>query len=347
MTKINFSSHNVKQIRSMKNYNVNEFLDKLRGLNWYKVINEENVNIAWQYFCEMFLNVIDSIAPIKTVRLKQNSKSWFSMEILEMISKRDKAWVKFRKNKNENLHEEYKRLRSKCQALIKNAKKAFVKSEIEEHTNDPKSLWKTLKFLGMPSKSKGSRMNIGLKNDKGETCFDSKFVSERFNDFFCSIANTLVKKLPKRNLDVSKVFSFYSNKGVIQNAFKLAVVSEEVVETLLKGLNVSKSTGCDNISAKFLKDAASVIATPLTYIINLSLQTGMVPTEFKTARVVPLFKKGDRDYEGNYRPASILPLVSQLLEKVVHMQIYDYLYDKNIFMNFSQAFELVILQILH
>ena len=69
------------------------------------------------------------------------------------------------------------------------------------------------------------------------------------------------------------------------------------------------------ISAKFVKDGAKNILTPLTYIVNLSLRTSEVPDGFKTARVVPLYKKGSRNVEGNYRPVSILPIISKILEK--------------------------------
>ena len=69
----------------------------------------------------------------------------------------------------------------------------------------------------------------------------------------------------------------------------LNVVAEEEIEKLLKTLNVHKSTGCDRISARFLKDGASVIACPVTYIINLSMSKSEVLNDFKLARV-PLVK---------------------------------------------------------
>ena len=93
---------------------------------------------------------------------------------------------------------------------------------------------------------------------------------------------------------------------------------------MLKQLSVSKSTGTDNISAKFLKDGADVITTPITYIVNLSIRMSTVPKPFKTARVVPLFKKGDRNMEGNYRPVSILPVVSKIVERVIYDQLMKY-----------------------
>ena len=103
-------------------------------------------------------------------------------------------------------------------------------------------------------------------------------------------------------MEENKVTKFYEENGVEAKSFSFTVVTDEEVLKLLKSLNVTKSTGCDNISARILKDSANVIVSPLTYNINLSLKTGVVPDDFKSAWVVPLYKKGDSNYKGNYRP---------------------------------------------
>jgi hypothetical protein len=66
-----------------------------------------------------------------------------------------------------------------------------------------------------------------------------------------------------------------------------------------------------------------IIASPPTHIINLSISSGIVPDLMKIARVVPLFKSGDHRLFQNYRPISILPIFSKLLERVVHKRILD------------------------
>ena len=147
-------------------------LEKLKAINCLLVINEENVDIAWKRFAKLFLDVIDHIAPIKTVRLKHGCEPWFSGEILKLISRRHKAWVKFRKSKSDESHSDYKLLRNLAQFSIKKAKKDFVINQIKENQNAPKTVWKILKNLGMPSKSKRSLSNIGLRNDSDEMCLN-------------------------------------------------------------------------------------------------------------------------------------------------------------------------------
>ncbi len=160
----------------------------------------------------------------------------------------------------------------------------------------------------------------------------------RFNEFLTNIAQKLVAKLNFRKFDSSKLFSFYQSKGVMQNKFKFSVVTEQETLKLLNSLNVAKATGCDNISARFLKDAASEIVCPLTHIMNLSLRMESVPSDFKQARVVPLFKKGNRNFEGNYRTVSIHPVISKILERIVHNQLSTYLQENKVIYQHQSGF---------
>ena len=80
---------------------------------------------------------------------------------------------------------------------------------------------------------------------------------------------------------------------------------------------MKKATGLDRIPACLLKDSAAVITQSITFLVNLSLSTGIVPDEWKQARVVPLHKSGGREVMDNYRPISILPVISKIAEKAV------------------------------
>ena len=99
---------------------------------------------------------------------------------------------------------------------------------------------------------------------------------------------------------------------------------------MLRSLDISKSAGEDKISGKFHRDAAEVISLHLTYIVNLSLKSVTVPDDFKLARVLPIYKKGNRNYEGNYRPVSILPVASEVLEKLYTIIVHNYLEQNNL-----------------
>ncbi len=87
---------------------------------------------------------------------------------------------------------------------------------------------------------------------------------------------------------------------------------------MLEEFQVSKSTGLDNIPARFLRDAAGIIATTITFIVNLSLENCIFPSDMKLAKIIPLLKKGNRWDPWNYRPISILSVASIFFERIVY-----------------------------
>ena len=87
-----------------------------------------------------------------------------------------------------------------------------------------------------------------------------------------------------------------------------------------------------------VKHSIDLISEPISHIINLSISSGIVPKEMKIARVVPIFKSGDRDHFSNYRPVSVLPIFSKLLERVVYNRIYNFINKFNILFDNQYGF---------
>merc|ERR1712240_825778 len=94
---------------------------------------------------------------------------------------------------------------------------------------------------------------------------------------------------------------------------------------LIKNLKNKKSSGFDEISAKFLKLCAPYVSIPLANIFNASISKGVYPDLLKTARVTPIYKKGVKSDPGNYRPISVLSQVNKVFEKILHKRLYKYL----------------------
>ena len=115
-------------------------------------------------------------------------------------------------------------------------------------------------------------------------------------------------------------------------------VDNEESDYELMAISSAKATGCDGIPIKFLKCNLNLSSQILTHIINLSLGCRIVPEGWKTAEVVPLFKSGDKGKAENYRPISILPSASKILERVVHTQVYGFLQQHSLFSNAQFGF---------
>ena len=93
---------------------------------------------------------------------------------------------------------------------------------------------------------------------------------------------------------------------------------------------VNKAAGLDNLPTSVLKDTLPLIVKPLCHVLNLSLAQGKIPEAWKLARVSPIFKGGDVTDPLNYRPISVLPVMSKVLERLVFNQLYKYLNDNNL-----------------
>ena len=217
-------------------------------------------------------------------------------------------------------------------------KKEYFKQKLQENRGKPKELWKTLKSLGLPSKTSSSSKPC-LKED-GELKHDSKSIARIFKDFFSNLAENLLKLLPKApNKFNSKTVNDYYKKMKLNNKrFVLNTVTVEEVKQILLNLDPSKATGIDNISARFLRDGASILANPIKQICNLSITQGCFPDSCKSAKLKPLFKKGNKTNPEKYRPISILPVVSKIIERVVHNQIEAFLTENKILYKYQSGF---------
>ena len=105
----------------------------------------------------------------------------------------------------------------------------------------------------------------------------------------------------------------------------LEVASEEEIIEICGTCRSGSAVGHDSISMNLIKDSVDKIIFPITGIINLSITSGIVPNQLKIARVIPLFKSGEQDIFTNYRPVSVLPAFSKILERVMYNRLLRFL----------------------
>ena len=111
----------------------------------------------------------------------------------------------------------------------------------------------------------------------------------------------------------------------VEDVFKFKRIQVSEVISLLSNLDIKKSTGPDGISALFLQQVAEEVATPLTFLYNKSLESGLVPMAWKKSNVTPVHKGGKTDDPGNYRPISVVPIVAKVFEKMIASQLNIFL----------------------
>ena len=103
-------------------------------------------------------------------------------------------------------------------------------------------------------------------------------------------------------------------------------------------MSLTKAPGLDKLPATLVKLAATYIAKPLAKIFNESLLTGIFPSDWKEAKVIPVYKSGTKSNMNNYRPVSIISIIAKTMEKLVQKQIYSYLQQNNILIEAQHGF---------
>ena len=180
--------------------------------------------------------------------------------------------------------------------------------------------WRVLNEI-MNRKTQKNRLPSTFKIDNREI-LNPKEIANRFCEYFTNIGPNLAKNIPAS----ANSHQSYLKGNFVDSLFFDSASQQEVID-LVNDLRSGTAAGYDTISVSIIKESIGIISEPLTHIINLSFQSGIVPDRMKIARVIPMFKSGDSSLLTNYRPVSVLPIFStcKLLEKVVYSRILKYL----------------------
>ena len=304
----------VREVRDFKRFNAECFLWDLAEMPWHVINQYNNPNEFWRVWKSFFNDTLNMHAPFRHKRVKGNSVPWITPEIKCMMRNRD-YHKKYAIKHDSQLHwQKFQLLRNKVNIEIRNAKSKYFHDKITDCSvmNDPRKTWKLINsLLGKNAKSN----NVNELLIDGIFVSDPKSIAEELNDYFISIGSKLAAEYenePSTNVDYLP-----ANYNIDQYSGTFLKFSPILVDSVASTLR-------DLIPAKILKLSANIIAPSLTFIFNLSLATGTYIDEWKQARVTPIFKSGDRRQCENYRPISILPVVSKVFEKEVFRQLYSY-----------------------
>ena len=161
-------------------------------------------------------------------------------------------------------------------------------------------------------------------------------MANALNTYFTSVAkNLLTKNFSKRGSTNNNDPMIYlrQNLNLSSSTVKLKNTTTHEINKIIHSLKSKNSHGYDEISSKILKASTPYVLSPLTYIFNKVLSTGIFPDRLKFSEVKPLFKKGEKTELSNYRPISLLPSFSKIIEKIMYKRLYYYLNENNLLAN--------------
>ena len=263
--------------------------------------------------------VADDHAPVKRRRVKGTPLPWMNSKISESMRERDWSHRKARKSNSVRHWNTYRKLRNKINRLVKSAKTKYYCDMIEEAKGDHQKMWKAVNEVC--NRNSTSEIVQCIISD-GIQHTTPKSIASALNSFFASIGRRLA----------DKIRTTWSNRNLVLkqplSQLQLTELEESFVLQQLTTLKANKAIGLDKISARLLKSSANTITPSVTKLLNLSIRTGKFPKLWKCSKITA--SAGDRTNVSNYRPISILPILSKILEKAVHSQLYQYFVTNNL-----------------
>ena len=286
------------EARNFKHFDESKFKNDLINATWPCIDNFQDVNRALTAWTKVFLSVVDKHAPCRTRRIRNKPSPWLNPNIKQLMFKRD--WLKRKATKTGMLEDwsAYRTSRNLVNKEVRLAKKRFYQSRINEASGDQKATWKVLNDL-LGKKSCVTKINE-LKSDCGVTITNPEDIADYMNKHFAAIGPNLASKIQVNEDNITPT-EFLTEKD---SSFNLKKVEASSVLKSLTRVKINKAAGIDKISNKILKIAAPVIYKNLTDLFNLSITSGVFPSDWKIAKVSPLFKSGDLNNANNYRPIS-------------------------------------------
>ena len=199
---------------------------------------------------------------------------------------------------------------------------------------NPNEMWRNInQVLGGKDRCSKTTIITKIEASNGNILTDENEIADAFNKYFTEIGPKLSSQLDNTTCDFTKYVNHAANAE-----FNFSPISYGNVLNALLKTKSGKASGPDEIPGRLLKDSAYVLTPYLKLIFNLSLSEGIFPNDWKIAKVAPVHKSGQKDGCGNYRPISVLSLVSKLFEKLVYEQVNNYLINNNILTPYKSGF---------
>jgi len=326
-------------VRIFSPKNKQKFTEYLQKSNFDDIFFDNDANTAYNKFITIVQSAFDHSFPFTRLsKARAKDRAWITAALRKSSKIKSKLYKKWLQTKDQQDEIKYKQYRRSFRKVALEAEEMYYRKMFDTRTNSVKKLWRNLNTVCSLQKSNCKTNNIAKLIVDGRTLTDDNNISNGINNYFSTIGEKLDKELSQK----TSKFNYHDFKSYCHNPYKnsffVAPTNNTELMKIITKLNNSKSPGYDNIGPSLIKDVSVVILDPLVHIFNLSLLNGCVPDKLKIAKVIPVFKKGDRSQPTNYRPISLLSIFDKLLEKLMFSRLISYLEGNNILYNYQFGF---------
>ena len=302
--------------RPYSKFDIKQFKSRLSDIDTGHHCQQTDPNKIWDDLLGYIVDDLNRNCPVRTSRFKNHRPEWINNNLIEQIRDRDYFYQKAKNTKDQDDWNIAKLLRNSTNRNIRRAKADFILDKLDLYKGDSACFWKMISRV-FPGKNKAKQNKILLKLNDIEVKEEN--TADFINEFFINVGNTKTAYRSKKPKPKPKLHP---------DPFSFGRVHKNEVLRILNNINTNKSSGITHVSSAILKEAMKVFLAPLTHLYNTSMETGIFPSSWKEATVVPIPKSGDKSLVSNLRPISLLPQPGKVFEKLIHTQLATHLENK-------------------
>ena len=291
--------------RCLGRIDVTEFNVTLSRADWNEVWTSGSTEAAWEAFMRVFLRALDTVAPMRRVRVSPPGAPPVTAATRDLLASRRRALT----DTSAAGRERYRTINRQCRAAIRTDTAAYLERECRKA--GPAKMWRVLKPV--------------IGDNKG-TRDVPRVTPNALNVFFSQIGQTTSSGVPGPSQPMSALLPRVHTCG-----FSVDTVDIDTLMTVIHGMKPSSSTGVQGISVQMFQKFFYGVGPVLLNVINFSLSSGEVPKAWKHAVITPLPKTVNASSPSHYRPLSILPAIMKVIEKIVQRQLVQYFRDNCLF----------------
>ena len=301
-------------------------------LDWEDILKSQNGDLdkMWCVFRDYLLKGTNLFIPqVKDLTsFKEKWKRPLSKGIRSDIKNKSKLWKKFVKCKDKLILDEYKKISNRVRKQTREASKEEQMKIAKECKNNPKKFWNYVRSK-TNSHDKIADLHIKDEMQTDKVISSSQEKANILCDYFSRVFN--------KDAGRDDIFGTKKHNTHILTMASLSISIEDIIKKL-NNLNIFKSPGPDQLHPKILKEVKDVIALPLKIIVDTSLALGILPKDWKSGDITPIFKKGKKTDVQNYRPISLTSVICKVLESLIRDRILQHFKDNNLFYDRQYGF---------
>jgi hypothetical protein len=301
-----------------KNADYVKMENELNNVDWDSEITE--VHQGWSKIREAIDRVTEKYVPKVIIKGNSQRPIWMNNYLVRLRRKKSRLYKKMKKNNCEQNVSNFNKVSKEFKKAVRRAKRK-VEVKISKQTGNVGQK----KFSSYVKSKLSKNTEIGPLMKDGQIVTDNQRMANILNEYFSSVFNRDVPVRPVRASD-------------IEEKLDDIVITRRDVTQVIDDLKNGKAPGPDGIGSAILKNLKDALVKPLQKLFQLSVDTGEVPSNWKEAKVIPIFKKGSKGQTSNYRPVSLTCMVCKLLEAIIRKKVTDHLMTNNLLKKSQHGF---------